>query len=115
MASGPTLNEPPKTYEDNGDRGVDKAKAPAATQAFQNYYAKIATMFSGFKDEITGYENAFYGGSADNVKRYVDGVIDKCQNFLNELKTFEPNINEAMAKYESQQSTIYSGLPTGSN
>lgn len=114
MASKPTLNEPASTYTAGEDQGVIQEKAAEAVAEFKAYYDTVDSMFTGFKDQITGYNAAFYGDSSGNVKKYVDGVIDKCQELMKTLSEFEPKIQASMASYKAQQETIYSAIGNNS-
>ncbi len=115
MSSSPSLNPPSTTYTEGGDRGVDNTKTATAVQAFADYKADIAATFSGFKTQITGYASAFYGDSSNQVKAYVDGVIDSCQKLMESLNSFESRITEAQANYATQASTIYGGMGTNAS
>ncbi len=115
MSSSPSLNPPSTTYTEGGDRGVDSGKTQSALDAFTEYKTDIANTFSGFKSQITGYASAFYGDSSNQVKAYVDGVIDSCQSLMESLNAFESKIDEAAANYAAQASTIYGGMGTNAS
>lgn len=110
MSSKPELHAPSTTYSATGDRGVDSGKLSAATQAFADYATDLANTFGGFKTQITGYTNAFYGDENNNVQSYVNGVIDSCQALMAEIGSFEAKVSEAMNNYATQATSTYGAM-----
>ena len=118
MSSVPTLNEPGTIEYGEEDRGVDSTKVESACQAFNDYKTDIENTFSGFKEQITGYSEAFYGDTSNKVKAYVDKVIDSCSELLQTVADFQSKVTEAEANYASQATSIYDTVGvngTGSN
>lgn len=102
------------TYNDMEDRGINSANVENAKAKFEDYKTAISTAFEEFKSGITKYNTAFFGEQQASIKSYVDKVMDAAAGMLYQLDQFGPQLDEAAAKYASQDSTI-SGELTGTN
>ena len=106
MSSKPTAPSPVVNWQAGEDRGINAAKVPAAIDAFAEYKQEIANTFESFKSQITKYDDAFFGANGQ-VKKYVDGVMDKCSELLQTLDELSPKLEEAKARYLAEAGTIY--------
>ena len=108
MSVKPTLNMPNEAQL-TGDRGINSNQVPAAKAEFETYKNEINTMFNNFKDEITTYDNAFFGSNG-KVKQYVDSVIDECNNLMQTLAELGDLLDKAARDYATTADSVYGGM-----
>ena len=106
MSSKPQAPSPAVKWQAGEDRGINANRVPEAIEAFNTYKQEIANTFETFKSQITAYDDAFFGSNGQ-VKKYVDGVMDKCSELLQTLDELAPKIEEAKARYLAEAGTIY--------
>lgn len=115
MSSNATVSRQiTSTYTSEGDRGINQANVENAKAKFQDYITVINSAFEEFKGSITKYGTSFFGEQEAAIRQYVNNIMDASAAVLAELNQFAPQLDEAAAKYRSQDAQIASTL-TSSN